>query len=105
MRRRRLIGVYRGLRKSMMPGLQLMIEVRGGGTGRLANRNGAAGLSTPRKLAERGAEHNRHSRPVRVSQRQLSSRKTDCLDAPVSICKAAKRRRESGDPSHDGERQ
>src|SRR3954462_14477567 len=90
MRRRRLIGVYRGLLKSIeVPWLQCGIEVRGGETGRRNTpQNGIGRLSVhTQNLTDRLGQYNRHKPTSFRAQRQLSAA-VDCLDRLDPLCKA-----------------
>src|ERR1700734_2584505 len=75
MRRRRLIGVYRGFVKSMgMPWLHFRTSRSAAATraGNLLRATQFSGPSAPRKLTEGDAEYNRH-RPARpLPQRQCA---------------------------------
>src|SRR5215213_7077280 len=73
MRRRRLIGVYRGLLKSIeVPWLQCSVEVRGGESGRHnANRIGSLTVHN-QNLSDRVRQHNRH-KPTSGGAQQTTS--------------------------------
>src|SRR5271154_2527705 len=86
MRRRRLIGVYRGLLKSIeMPWLHCEIEVRGGESGRHdANRIGSLTVHD-QNLSDQVRQHNRH-KPTSLGAQQTTSTLRWIVLTPHSRC-------------------
>src|SRR5215468_4358703 len=90
MRRRRLIGVYRGLLMSIwMPWLRFRGDVRGDGAWRLNGNVNMRRVHTG-KLADRAVQHNRAewfccARPAGANHFVIG-----CLDDCVPLCKAAR---------------
>ena len=88
MRRRRLIGVYRGLLKSIeMPWLQCGIEVRGGESGRHQEMESNAYPFTPKTYPNDLVSTIDISR-LPFARNGNFRRQWDCLDALELLCKA-----------------
>src|SRR6476661_4374809 len=91
MRRRRLIGVYRGLLMSIwMPWLRFDFDVRGGGAWRRDKKSLNMRRVHMGKLADRAAQHNRVKVVfvVRASARRIVAA-VGCFDPCRPLCKAA----------------